>query len=175
MDNKDIPIRECMSSPVYVVAPDTTVSDAYSIMMCRGIRRLPVVTGERLVGIVTLGDLREARPAPAGGASIYELTYLLARLTVAQVMSHAPFTVTPDTPLHEAARLMLHYKVGGLPVIDGRGRVVGLVTESDIFKLLTSAWDNKPIKPAAHLGGWSYPLGADHLPATAVLAASQSG
>src|SRR5215204_3340367 len=99
MIKHEILVRDWMSTPVNYVRPDTNVSDAYSLMMREGIRRLPVLDGQRLVGIVTLGDLREARPSPATSLSIYELNYLLAKLTVGQVMTHHPLTVTPQTTI----------------------------------------------------------------------------
>jgi len=88
-----------------------------------------------LVGIVTLGDVREASPSDATSLSIFELNYLLARLTVDKIMTRKVITVTPDTPIYEAARLMLEHKIGGLPVVEN-GRVVGIITESDIFKMV---------------------------------------
>jgi CBS domain-containing protein len=141
MSKQQILVREWMSSPVEVIGTDTTVADAYNTMMRKGIRRLPVVDGKHLVGIVTLGDLREARPSPASSLSIYELNYLLAKLTVGQVMTHNPFTVTADTPIQKAARIMMERKVSGLPVVDGDGRVAGIITESDIFRMLIDQWD----------------------------------
>lgn len=139
--NQSILVKEWMTSPVQTVDCNTPVADAYNLMMERGIRRLPVVKGDRLVGIVTLGDLREARPSPATSLSIYELNYLLAKLTVAQVMTHTPFTVTPGTPIQQAARLMLDRKVGGLPVVGEEEYVVGIITESDVFRMLIDQWD----------------------------------
>jgi acetoin utilization protein AcuB len=143
MIKQQIVVREWMSSPVEVVGTHTPVSDAYNIMMSKGIRRLPVVDGEdkRLVGIVTLGDLREARPSPATSLSIYELNYLLSKLAAAQVMTHNPFTVTADTPIQKAARIMLERKVSGLPVEGEDGQVLGIITESDIFRMLIDQWD----------------------------------
>jgi CBS domain-containing protein len=140
MIKQQILVQEWMSSPVEVINTDTTVADAYTVMMSKGIRRLPVLDAERLVGIVTLGDLREARPSPATTLSIYELNYLLAKLTVGQVMSHNPFTVTADTPIQKAARIMLERKVSGLPVVSEDGRVTGIITESDIFRMLIDQW-----------------------------------
>src|SRR5689334_2590987 len=92
-ENSSVLVRDWMSSPVHVITPDTLVSDAYKTMLEYGIRRLPVVDQWRLVGIVTLGDIREARPSPGTNPSIYELNYLLTRLTVAAVMTHDPYTV----------------------------------------------------------------------------------
>lgn len=136
-----ISVDEWMSKPVQVVFPQTPVGDAYNLMMQRGIRRLPVVEQGRLVGIVTLGDLREARPSPATSLSIYELNYLLSKLTVGQVMTHHPYTVAPTTPIQQAARIMFERKVGGLPVVDENQQVVGIITESDIFRMLIDQWN----------------------------------
>jgi CBS domain-containing protein len=134
-------VKDRMSHPVLTVQPDTPVSDAYELMTSKAIRRLPVVENDKLVGIVTLGDLREARPSSSMSVSIYELNYLISKLTVGEVMSHGPYTVTPDTPVQEAIRLMLDRKVSGLPVVDDRMRVVGIITESDVFKMLIDLWE----------------------------------
>jgi acetoin utilization protein AcuB len=139
--NNQIFVKDWMSSPVQAVEYDTSVADAYNTMMQKGIRRLPVVEDARLVGIVTLGDLREARPSPATSLSIYELNYLLAKLSVGHVMTHNPYTVTPTTPIQQAARIMLERKVSGLPVVDEDGKSVGIITETDIFRMLIDQWD----------------------------------
>jgi len=145
MSKQEILVREWMSSPVKAVTPDRYVSDAYSMMVSAGIRRLPVVKGDgetqELVGIVTLGDLREARPSPATSLSIYELNYLLARLTVGQVMTHQPYRITATEPIRNAARIMLERKVSGLPVVDESGKLEGIITESDVFRMLMDQWD----------------------------------
>jgi acetoin utilization protein AcuB len=140
----NILVKEWMSQPVHVLLPDTPVGDAYNMMMDKSIRRLPVVDtvdNDKLVGIVTLGDLREARPSPASSLSIYELNYKLSKLTVGEVMTHNPYTVTPDTAIQEAARIMLEHKVSGLPVVDAEEQPIGIVTETDIFRMLLDQWD----------------------------------
>jgi acetoin utilization protein AcuB len=141
MNKTIILVRDWMSSPVQVVSPDMPVGDAYNIMMQKGIRRLPVVENGKVTGIVTLGDLREARPSPANSLSIYELNYLLAKLSVGQVMTHNPYCVSADTNIPDAARIMLERKVSGLPVVDEHRRAVGIITESDIFRMLIDQWD----------------------------------
>ena len=141
MNVKQLVVRDWMASPVEVINPSTPVSDAYNKMMQRNIRRLPVVEHGRIVGIVTLGDLREARPSPATSLSIYELNYLLSKLTVRQVMTHNPYTVTRDTPMLNAAKMLLDGKIGGLPVVDEDGRPIGIITESDIFRMIIDQWD----------------------------------
>jgi acetoin utilization protein AcuB len=145
-----IRVKEWMTTPVISVEADTPVADAYNIMMERSIRRLPVVQNGKIVGIVTLGDLREARPSSATSLSIYELNYLLSKLTVDKVMTHNPFTMSPETPIQLAAKMMMDRKVGGLPVADEEGNLVGIITESDIFSMLVDQWEyftNKPVDP----------------------------
>ena len=141
MTKQLILVKDWMSSPAQTVNPDTAVGDAYNLMMKLGIRRLPVVREEELVGIVTLGDLREARPSPASSLSIYELNYLLGKLTVEHVMTHNPYTVTPAAGIQKAARIMLERKVSGLPVVDEHNRPIGIITESDIFRMLIDQWE----------------------------------
>jgi len=141
MNNTSILVKDWMSQPVQVVSPDTYVGEAYNLVMQKNIRRLPVVDRDQLVGIVTLGDLREARPSRATSLSIYELNYLLSKLTVGQVMTHHPYTVTPETPIQEATRIMLQRKVSGLPVVDENQQVTGVITESDVFRMLINRWD----------------------------------
>ncbi|HUS17299.1 MAG TPA: CBS domain-containing protein, partial [Chloroflexia bacterium] len=102
-----------------------------------------------------------------------ELNYLLAKLTIGVIMTHAPYTVTPDTPVAQAARLMLKHKIGGLPVVDESGTLLGILTESDIFRLLVGMWDADEApdpapavaSPVAAGGPYSpadYPPGAPH-------------
>ncbi len=133
---KQYKVRDWMTPNPITISPRTTLPEAHQIMKEKRIRRLPVVDENgQLVGIVTLGDVREASPSDATSLSIFELNYLLARLTVDKIMTRKVITVTPDTPIYEAARLMLEHKIGGLPVVED-GRVVGIITESDIFKMV---------------------------------------
>ena len=138
------PVRSWMTEKVITITPQTTLPEAQRIMLEYKIRRLPVVKSGKLVGIVTLGDIREAKPSDATTLSIYELNYLMDRLTAKDFMTPNPITVTPDATIAEAARLMVAHKIGGLPVID-HGDLVGIITETDLCRLLIS--QPEPVKP----------------------------
>lgn len=128
-----------MTSPVITVTPDTSISLAHKIMKDNGVRRLVVVDPEDYVkGIITIGDVREASPSDAVTLSIWELNYLWAQLTVEKIMTSPVMTVQADEPILNAAKLMLAKKVSGLPVVNAEGRLVGMLTESDIFRLVVS-------------------------------------
>jgi acetoin utilization protein AcuB len=98
------------------------------------IRRFPVVKDRNLVGIISDKDLLNASPSPVTSLSIWEMHYLLAKITVGEVMTKNVLTVTEDTPIEQAARTMADNKIGGLPVMSD-GAVVGIITETDLFKI----------------------------------------
>lgn len=141
---ENVMVREWMTSPVISVAPTTSISSAHQIMKENGIRRLPVVEDDRLVGIVTIGDVREASPSDATTLSIWELNYLWAQLTVERVMSRRVLTVSPEMCILDAAQIMLDSKVSGLPVVNQNGKLEGILTESDIFRMLVKSRTQAP-------------------------------
>ena len=128
-------VGERMSSPVITVSPETSMPEAFDRMHKEHIRRLPVVNkaGE-LVGIIAEADLLKASPSEGTTLSIHEMKYLLGRITVAELMTKPVITVTEDTPLEEAARIMVDCEIGGLPVVSG-GDVVGIITETTLFRI----------------------------------------
>lgn len=126
-------VVDWMSTPAIVIAPTVTLADAQRLMEQRQIRRLPIVEHGRLVGIITRGDLRTAQPADTT-LSYYEWRALLDQVTVAECMTRYVRTISPDAPALDAAKLMLAHKIGGLPVVDN-DHVVGMITESDLFRL----------------------------------------
>ncbi len=134
-------VTNWMTSEVVTVAPEMRLSEAHRLMMDNKIRRLPVVKNDRLVGIVTRGDVREAEPSDATSLTIWEINYLFAKLRVKDVMARKPVAVTPDTTIVSVAQMMLERKISGLPVVEGE-KVVGIITESDIFRLVVQAWGN---------------------------------
>ena len=126
-------VRDLMTPNPITVGPDTGVFEARQLMLKERIRHLLVVEHGRLVGIVTDRDIRLSLPSQATSLSVWEMNYLLARLTVDKVMSTAVITVGPDRDAADAARLMLVHKIGAVPVVDW-GLVIGILTESDIVR-----------------------------------------
>jgi acetoin utilization protein AcuB len=128
-------VGERMSHPVIFCHPDMPIHDALKLIKNEHIRRLPVVNRQgRLVGIVTDEDLFTASPSPVTSLSVWELHYLLSKVTVEQIMTREVLTVTEETLIEEAARLMADNKVGGLPVMR-EDHIVGMITETDLFKI----------------------------------------
>ena len=128
-------VRDRMSVPVATITGNTSFPDALKLMRDHQFRRLPVVDKkDRLVGIVSERDLLHAAPSDATSLSIWEAQYLLAKLEIKRIMTKDVTTVTPDAPVEDAARLMVANRVGGLPVVDEQNKVVGIITETDIFE-----------------------------------------
>ena len=126
-------VKDLMSGPPITIAPDTPVLEARRVMQTRVIRHLLVVEHGRLVGIVTDRDIRLNMPSPATTLSVWEVNYLLARLTVREVMTTSVIVVEPDRSAQDAATLLVTEKIGALPVLDGE-RLVGIVTETDFLR-----------------------------------------
>jgi len=145
-----------MKYPVITLPPEMPITEALNLMRRENIRRAPVCKDGKLVGIISDKDLLNASPSPATSLSVWEMNYLLSKITIEEVMTKSVLTVTEDTPIEEAARMMADRKVGGLPVMRGE-EVVGIITETDLFKVflemmgarevgvrLTVAMPNKP-------------------------------
>jgi acetoin utilization protein AcuB len=128
-------VHERMSRNPYTITAETPVEEALKRMREFHVRRFPVVNSAgKLAGIVAERDLLYASPSPATSLSIYELHYLLSKLTVGEVMTKDVVTVAEDTPVEDAARIMTDRKIGSLPVVRD-GQLVGIITETDLFKL----------------------------------------
>lgn len=129
-------VGERMSHPVLTITPDIPVQDALARMKRDHVRRYPVVDKNgKLVGIVTDNDLINASPSQATTLSVWEISYLLSKITVERVMTAKVVTTTPDTTVEKAASIMSDVNVSGLPVMQG-DRLVGMITETDLFKIL---------------------------------------
>lgn len=129
-------VKNRMSSPVISVEPDMPIMEALNLMRAKSIRRMPVVDKRgKLIGIVSDKDLLNASPSAATSLSVWEINYLVGKIKVENVMTRSVLTVNSQTPIEEAARIMVDNKIGGLPVMDG-DQIIGVITESDLFKIL---------------------------------------
>ena len=130
-----------MSVNVVTVDPDISLPEASRVMKDKGFRRLPVVSGGKLLGIVSLSDVHEAEPSDATSLTVWELTYLLSKLKVEKIMTPNPVTVPDTATLGDVAKIMLEKKIGGIPVVDAQNKLIGIVTESDVFRAVVEEWD----------------------------------
>ena len=127
--------KERMSHPVISIHPKMSMQDALNLMHKECIRRLPVVDKHgKLVGIVSERDLLHASHSDVTSLSVWEITYLLSKITIDRIMTREVITISEDTPIEEAALIMADNKIGGLPVLRD-GEVVGIITETDLFKV----------------------------------------
>jgi CBS-domain-containing membrane protein len=130
-------VKDVMSrNPIYV-APETSLTEAKALMVKKNISKLPVIDKNgRLAGIITKNDLAKAGPSEATTLDMYEISYLLTKLTVEKIMTKKVVTVTESEVVEEAARIMVDNQIGCLPVMK-EDIMVGIVTESDLFHLFT--------------------------------------
>lgn len=133
-------VGDWMTREVITITPDTSLKEAHDIMSEKSIRRLPVVAHGKILGIVTLGDIRGAEPSRASSLSIWEVHHLLANLKVSEIMTRNLTTIQQNASIGEAARILLEKKFSGLPVLDDENHLVGIITESDIFRLVVNEW-----------------------------------
>jgi acetoin utilization protein AcuB len=127
-------VREWMAADVLTVDENTSMMKALHLMKENNIRRLPVTARGSLVGIISDRDLKEASPSKATTLDVHELYYLLAEIKVKEIMTKNPLTIQQDDTVERAAVIMLEHKVSGLPVLNKKGDLVGLITQSDVFR-----------------------------------------
>ncbi|HHY63545.1 MAG TPA: CBS domain-containing protein [Clostridiaceae bacterium] len=125
-------VRNKMTSNPFTISPDQTIPEAHEIMTQHNVRRLPVVKNGKLVGVVSKEDIVQFSPSKATSFSMGEITYILAKTKVSQIMSKNLVTISSNALLEEAALLMRDNNVSFLPVVDD-GKLVGIITESNIF------------------------------------------
>jgi acetoin utilization protein AcuB len=130
-------IENWMTKDVITGTPDMSMRKASKIMKEKGIGRLPVVDDKGvLLGLVSDRDIKEASPSKATTLDMHELYYLLSEIKLKDIMTKKVVTIHTGETIERAAQLMLEHNIGGMPVVDEGNKVVGMVTDSDIFKVL---------------------------------------
>lgn len=131
-------VKNWMSKDVVTVDADDSMQNAIYILQEQNIKMLPVMDDGNLVGIITDRDLKKASPSDATTLDMHELLFLISKIKVRDLMKKPVYTVPPDYTVEEAAALLLEKKISGLPVVDESDRLVGIITRSDIFRVLIS-------------------------------------
>lgn len=128
-------VSDWMTKKVLTVGSDDSVTDVVNLMKENKIKHVPVLKDDKLVGIISDRDIKKFCPSEATTLDMYELHYLLAKAKVKEVMKTKVVTISPDTPVEEAARVMFDETIGCLPVVD-KGKLVGIISDRDIFRVL---------------------------------------
>jgi acetoin utilization protein AcuB len=129
-------VQNWMTRGVVTVEADTPFIEARLTLKEKKIRHLPVVDRGKLIGVVTDRDLKEAAPSGATTLDVYEVNYLLLKMTVRDLIKNAPITVKPTNSVEKAALLMHDHRIGCLPVVDEAGSLVGMITETDLLGVM---------------------------------------
>jgi acetoin utilization protein AcuB len=145
MKRRTAQVQDFMTPNPVVISPQTSLIDAYTVMCDNEIRRLPVVEQGELVGIITMSDILRSVPNLSEDETDTATRLLLVTLSVVDLMTSEPVTISPDDTIQDAAELMLENQVSGIPVMQG-DQVVGIITESDIFKLVVDSWSGERIE-----------------------------
>ena len=131
-------VRNWMSKNVITIDADNSLSAAAKLQKQYNIRALPVMDKNKLVGMVTSGDIKRASASDATSLEIHELLYLINKIKVRDIMTKQSITVSPFMTIVEVAQILLQNKINSVPVVDVENRLIGIITESDIFKVLIS-------------------------------------
>jgi acetoin utilization protein AcuB len=131
-------VKNWMSKEIVTVDADDSMQNAIYILQEQNIKILPVMDDGNLVGIITDRDLKKASPSDATTLDMHELLFLISKIKVRDLMKKPVYTARPDDTVEEAAALLLEKKISGLPVLDENNRLVGIITRSDIFRVLLS-------------------------------------
>jgi acetoin utilization protein AcuB len=131
-------VENWMSKDVVTVDVNDSMQYATRLLKEHNIRGLPVMKNGKLVGVVTDGDLKRASASDATTLEIHELLYLISKIKVKEIMTKNPITIPLDYTIDEAAAILLDNKLSGAPVVDNEGKVVGVITQTDIFRVLVS-------------------------------------
>lgn len=131
-------IKNWMTKDVITVGPNTSMQSAMRLMQEHHIRTLPVMKKEKIVGVVTDLDIKRASASDATTLEVHELHHLLSKLKVKEIMNTEPILVPFDYTIEEAAEIMTHNQILGMPVVERKQHLVGVITKTDVFKALIS-------------------------------------
>ncbi len=131
-------VKEWMAKDPIVIDENTSIMKATQIMKEHGIRRIPVVRDGRLIGIISDRDIKEAAPSKATSLDVHELYYLLSEIKVKDIMTPDPITLKENDSVEKAAVIMLENRISGIPIVDDNYHVIGVITQTDVFKVMIS-------------------------------------
>ncbi|MCL1981008.1 MAG: CBS and ACT domain-containing protein [Proteobacteria bacterium] len=131
-------VKNWMSAPAITIDVHSSMQDAITLLKTQKISMLPVMDKKRLVGIVSDRDLKKASPSDATTLDIHELLYLLSTIQIKDIMTKKPITVPPDCTIEETAEILMANKISGVPVVDHDDGVQGVITHTDLFKVIIS-------------------------------------
>lgn len=125
-------VKNKMTRDPYTIESDSPITDAIALMKEKNLKRVPVLKDNKVVGMLTEGDIQKVSPNKATSLSIFEINYLLGKMTVSNAMRKPVFSISENAFLEEAAVMMRTNRISALPVVEN-GKLVGIITESDIF------------------------------------------
>ena len=129
-------VKNWMSTPAITIDVHGSMQDAMTLMKKHLISLLPVMEHARLVGVVTDGDLKKASPSGASSLDAHELLYLLSTIQIQDIMAKKPITVPADFTIEETAEILMDNRISGVPVVDAYSGVIGVITDSDLFRVI---------------------------------------
>jgi acetoin utilization protein AcuB len=129
-------VKNWMQTEVVTIEDQDSMEKAIKVMKQNDVRMLPVLHKGRLVGVLTDRDLKRASASEATALEVHELFYLISQIKVASIMSAPAISVPPDFTIEETAELLLRHRISGAPVVDGQNRIVGIITQVEINKLI---------------------------------------
>ncbi len=132
-------VKNWMSRTVFTIDSNESIHDAMKLLKKHDIRMLPVMKEDKLVGVITDRDIKRASASDATTLSVHELNYILSKVKASEIMSDKPITVPFDYTIEETAEVLLNHKISGVPVVDHDGRIVGTITQTDIFREIISS------------------------------------
>ncbi|MBK5256613.1 MAG: CBS domain-containing protein [Vicinamibacteria bacterium] len=134
-------VRDVMTTSLVTLSPEDNLMDALQLMRLRKVRRIPIVVGDKLVGLLTEGDLKRAEPSTLTETE-ERFTQVMEQTQILQIMVHNLLTTTPDTPLLDATRILRANKYGTLPVLEG-DKLVGILTDNDLLGALVKVLEDR--------------------------------